>query len=238
MKKFLLVLLGLFGLVVVGGFAYLYYIKISLTPSYSGQRSLNGLSSEVEVYYTEYGVPHIYSDNAVDAYRAFGYVHAQDRLWQMDLLRHVGSGRLSELFGADLIESDRYLRTMGISSYAKESAAEFLKRNHKSLPLIQAYLDGINEYISTNSKPLEHMVLGLDVAPFTIQNIYETMTYMSFSFQNAQKTDPVLTELASKLDSSYLKDLNVYHYEGETMIRNFDDRYSALSSLTSSNVHI
>lgn len=233
MRKFIIILLSLVGIVVLGGFAFLFYLKSTLTPTYEGELSIQGLQSPTDVYYTDHGIPHIYATNAEDAYRAFGYVHAQDRLWQMDLLRHVGSGRLSELFGADLIESDKYLRTMGIASYAKESAEAFISRKHESLPLIEAYLEGINQYIATNSAPLEHLALGIKPEPFTVQNIFETITYMAFSFQNAQKTDPVLTELAAKLDSTYLEDLKIYHYEGETMIPSFDDRYSALAVQTS-----
>lgn len=213
-------------IVIVGVLGYALYIKYMLTPSYSGNVNLQGLDDNAEVYFTEYGVPHIYANSELDAYRSLGYIHAKERLWQMDLLRHVGSGRLSELFGSDMISVDKYLRTMGLSGYARESAALYIERNHQSLLLVQAYLDGVNNYISNNPKPLEHTILGLDIEPFEIQNVFETLTYMAFSFSNAHITDPVLTELSNKLDSSYLADLNIYHYEGESTLRSFDDRYS------------
>ncbi len=211
---------------------YILYLKSSLTPSYQGELTLEGLNNNVEVYFTNYGVPHIYSDTDEDAYFALGYVHAQDRLWQMDLLRHVGSGRLSELFGEDLVDVDKFLRTMGVASYAKESADAYIKRNHESQPLVEAYLAGINSYIKNNPKTLEHTILGLDVEPFTIKNPFEVLTYMAFGFANAHKTDPWLTELSTKLDSTYINDLNIYHYDGESMLRNFDDRYSRISEKT------
>ncbi|MEO9869637.1 penicillin acylase family protein [Ekhidna sp.] len=213
-------------LAVIGIVSYVFYIKSSLTPSYSGENSLAGLTKDTEVFFTEYGIPHIYAQNESDAYRSLGYIHAKERLWQMDLLRHVGSGRLSELFGSDMIETDKFLRTMGLSRYSKESAETYIKRNHQSLPLVKAYIEGINNYIGNNPKPLEYIILGLDIDPFEIQNVFETLTYMSFSFSNAYITDPVLTELSSKLDSSYLNDLNIYHYEGESVLRSHDDRYS------------
>ncbi|MCP4458718.1 MAG: penicillin acylase family protein, partial [Cytophagales bacterium] len=84
-----LVLLALLFLAV----GYFFYVKSSLTPTYEGDLTLKGLNKNVEVYFTEYGIPHIYAETDEDAYYAFGYVHAQDRLWQMDLLRHVGTGR-------------------------------------------------------------------------------------------------------------------------------------------------
>jgi penicillin G amidase len=221
-------------LIILGALGYVFYLKSTLTPSYSGELTLTGLNEKVDVYFTEYGVPHIYAKSSEDAYYAFGYVHAQDRLWQMDLLRHVGSGRLSELFGSDLVSTDKYLRTMGLNTYAKESANEFLERNHESTALVKAYIAGINHYIANNPKTLEHTILGLDIEPFTIDNAFEVAVYMAFSFANAQKTDPVLTELASKLDSTYLDDLKIYHYKGETLIPNYDDRYSSISKQTAS----
>lgn len=224
--KFLKTLGAIVLLILVGIVAYIFYVKSSLTPTYSGQVTLDGLNETTEVYFTEYGIPHIYAQNETDAYRALGYTHAKERLWQMDLLRHVGSGRLSELFGPDMIQADRFLRTMGLSSYAKESAISYEARSHESLPLVKAYLAGINEYIANNPKPLEHQILGLEVEQFEIQNIFETLTYMAFSFSNAHITDPVLTELSAKLDSVYLQDLNIYHYAGESTLKSFNNRYS------------
>ncbi len=219
-------------LIIAGAVSCFFYLKTTLTPSYSGELVLQGLTANTEVYFTEHGVPHIYGTSATDTYRALGYIHAMERLWQMDLLRHVGSGRLSELFGPDMIETDKYLRTMGLSEYSREAAKDYMQREHESLPLMQAYLDGVNEYIQNNPKPLEHTILGLEIEPFEIQNVFETLTYMSFSFSNAQITDPVLTELSAKLDSSYLKDLNIYHYSGESVLRSFDGRYGSQASKT------
>lgn len=215
---------------------FFFYFKSTLTPQYSGELSIEGISEEVEVYYTEHGVPHIYASNSKDAYYAFGYVHAQDRLWQMDLLRHVGSGRLAELFGSELVSTDKFLRTVGLAKYSKESAEAYRVRNHESQILVAAYLAGINDFISNNPKTLEHTALGVEVEPFTEENVFEVLTYMAFSFQNAHLTDPFLTELAAKLDSSYLEDLQIYHYPKETVIPNFDNSYAALSSSTSTSL--
>lgn len=225
---------GLILLVIAGILLIVFlFFKSSRSPIYEGELKLPAINEDVEVYYTEYGVPHIYANNDRDAYYAFGYVHAQDRLWQMDLLRHVGSGTLSELFGKDLIGTDKFLRTMGIASYSRESAEAYIKRNHESLPLVEAYLEGINQFIATNPKTLEHTVLGIEIEPFTLTNVFEVLTYMAFSFQKAHITDPILTELSNKLDSTYLNDLNIYHYPGETTIEVYDDRYSELTQSVS-----
>lgn len=225
LKYFLIFLIII--VTIIGG--YFLYLRSSLTPTYNGKISLKGINNDVETYFTEYGIPHIYANSQKDAYYTFGYIHAQDRLWQMDVLRRVGGGRLSEIFGKDLVPVDTYLRTMGINSYAEKAAKEYINRDHPSLSLVQAYLDGINSYIANKPKPLEHKILGIEVEPFEVVNIFQAMTYMSFSFQNAQKTDPFLTELSSLLDSAYLADLSIYNYPGETVTRNFDDRYSQLT---------
>ncbi len=219
-------------LLIIGVAGYIFYIKLNLTPSYSGKVLINGLREETEIYFTEHGIPHIYSQSEEDAYRTLGYIHAKERLWQMDLLRHVGSGRLSELFGRDMVQNDKFLRTIGLNTYSEKSAKEYINRNHESLSLVQAYIEGINNYIQNNPKPLEHTILGLEIAPFEIQNVFETLTYMAFSFSNAHITDPVLTELSKKLDSTYLNDLNIYHYEGESTLKSFDDRYSSYAKNT------
>ena len=69
------------------------------TPLYQGQLELIGLDQETEVYFDDYGIPHIYAENDADLFNTLGYIHAQERLWQMELLRRVASGRLSEIFG-------------------------------------------------------------------------------------------------------------------------------------------
>lgn len=185
-------------------------IRAVMSPDYRGELAMSGLTDEVQVYYTDYGIPHIYANSEIDAYRAMGYVHAQDRLWQMDLLRRVGGGRLSAIFGKDLVEVDKYFRTIGTHTYANRSAEALRRRNGKMLQIAEAYVDGVNHFIATGPKTVEHTLLGMEMQPYTVENIYEVLAYMSFSFANAQKTDPVLTELAAKLDSTYLRDLPIF----------------------------
>ena len=79
-----------------------------------------GLSAQVEVFRDEYGVPQIYADNAEDLFEAQGFVHAQDRFYEMDFRRHMTAGRLSELFGASQVETDTYIRTLGWRRVAEQ----------------------------------------------------------------------------------------------------------------------
>ena len=107
---------------IVGAYVFLNSSK----PTYDGEFVLNELNDKVSIYFDHFGVPHIYAENEEDLYYALGFVHAQDRLFQMELLRRVGGGRLSEILGPDLIETDRFLRTVGINEVAEKSARKFL----------------------------------------------------------------------------------------------------------------
>ncbi|MDW3196939.1 MAG: penicillin acylase family protein [Cytophagales bacterium] len=190
-------------------------VRAVMSPDYRGELAIGGLSAPVEVYYTDHGIPHIYAETEIDAYRALGYVHAQDRLWQMDLLRRVGGGRLAEIFGESLVETDQYFRTIGTHEYARTSAEDLRLRGGKMLAIAEAYVAGVNHFMNTGPKTVEHTLLGMDMEPYTVENIYEVLTYMSFSFANAQKLDPLLTELYTRLDSTYIEDIPVFSRPNE-----------------------
>jgi penicillin G amidase len=117
-------------------------------PDYEGAAEVPRLSADVEVIRDEYGIAHIYADTAEDLFRAQGYVHAQDRFWEMDVRRHVTSGRLSELFGADQVETDAFVRTLGWRQVARQ---EFPLLAPETRRYLQAYADGVNAWLDDNS---------------------------------------------------------------------------------------
>jgi penicillin G amidase len=100
-------------------------------PQRSGTLALTGLKAAVQVRYDEWGVPHIRAENEADLYRALGYVHAQDRLFQMEILRRLSRGELAEVLGPKLLDTDRLFRSLGIRDYADAFAA---KLDPKSAP--------------------------------------------------------------------------------------------------------
>ena len=166
------------------------------------------IDKETTVYFDEFGVPHIYAESQKDAMEALGYVHAQDRLWQMELLRRISAGRLSELFGEKTIEVDRFFKSLGIEE-AAEKTIQNLDTMSPSYVLTNAYLKGINEYIKKNKTPFEFHVFGLDKEFYEIKDVYNVFGYMAFSFAMAHKTDPMLSSLKSKLGETYLRDLPI-----------------------------
>ncbi|HHC79911.1 MAG TPA: penicillin acylase family protein, partial [Flavobacteriia bacterium] len=109
LKKVLKILAVLSIIIVIG----LFVFKNSLQPTYNGTLQLASLQDKVDVFYDNYGIPHIYAQNELDARRALGYVHAQDRLWQMELMRRLAAGRLSELFGEKLVRVDKLFSGLG-----------------------------------------------------------------------------------------------------------------------------
>lgn len=130
-------------------------------PITAGEIRLTGLRAPVEVLRDKHGIPHIYASNDHDLFLAQGFVHAQDRFWQMDFWRHVGSGQLSELFGKSEIDSDRFLRTLGLARLAEK---EFASCTKEEQALLQAYANGVNEYLEDrqgSSISLEYAVLAL-----------------------------------------------------------------------------
>lgn len=134
-------------------------------PKVSGTVSVDGLTSDVEVIRDSFGVPHIYASTMEDLFLAQGYVHAQDRFWQMDFWRHVGSGRLSELFGADQVETDAFLRTLGWRDLAER---EYSNSEGTLREALDSYAQGVNAYLgSSPSLSLEHTILRLQNSAYS-----------------------------------------------------------------------
>jgi penicillin G amidase len=113
-------------------------------PQVSGEVKLTGLDAPVEIYRDSFGIPHIYASSEHDLFFAEGYVHAQDRFWQMDFWRHIGSGRLSEMFGKTQVDTDKFLRTLGWARVAQQEldALEPGARN-----ILEYYTEGVNAYL-------------------------------------------------------------------------------------------
>ena len=236
MKVFKIILIVLVAIVLIlsaGGYLFIQLLK----PQYSGELTLKGLQEEVNVYYDTYGIPHIYAQNEEDAYRALGYVHAQDRLWQMELMRRISPGRLAEIFGKDLLKTDIFFRTLGINGYSEQTVKELLaKGDSPELSGSQAYLDGINQFIAKGPVPVEYLLIGLEKTPFSLLDMHNVMGYLAFSFAMAHRTDPLLSKIAAEYGTTYLNDLNINVTPESTLIKNypFHSEAEQIAGLTSS----
>ncbi|MEQ8927114.1 MAG: penicillin acylase family protein [Fulvivirga sp.] len=224
------IFLTLIIIIFIAGISITFYLS-GLKPAYDGQLNLPNLTNEVKVHFDNHAIPHIYADNTLDAYKALGYVHAQERLFQMELMRRIAPGRLSEMFGKDLVETDKFFKTVGIHRMAKEEAQTLKSSNSKEYQLAQSYLDGVNHFINTGPTPLEFTLLGLDKEEYTVEDIYNVMGYISFSFAQAQKSDPIVTSIAKNLGPEYLADLDLAGHGNTEMIKNYPQN-ATLEKLT------
>jgi len=136
-------------------------------PQTEGTLNLPGLQAPVEVYRDQLGIPHIYAASSHDLFLAEGFVHAQDRFWQMEFQRRIGTGRLAEVLGESALGSDRFIRTIG---WHRTAAAELEALDAETLAILQAYADGVNAYLATTDQSrlgLEFVLLGLIGTDFT-----------------------------------------------------------------------
>ncbi|MBX9806799.1 MAG: penicillin acylase family protein [Flavobacteriaceae bacterium] len=233
LKKLLFVILFLIVFFVFALVFYGFYLK----PIYEGEQKLKNIQKETTVYFDDFGVPHIYANSQKDAMTALGYVHAQDRLWQMELLRRIAPGRLSEMFGSKLVKTDKFFAGLGINENS-ENAISRLDKNSETYKLTMAYIDGINQYMDEGKTPIEFQILGLNKDKFTIKDVYNIFGYMSFSFAMAQKTDPLLTDIRNKLGTDYLKDFGLDGSLGTTQIKNFDGKVIEYAEISKSVVSL
>ncbi len=200
MKRSLIVLAIVIAAVASGAGWYVY----SKQPVRDGEVAMNHLQAPVSVSYDERGVPHIRAKNEADLYRTLGYVQAQDRLFQMEMIRRLSRGELADILGPKLIETDKLFRSLRI----RDHAAAYVARQDKNTPMwkaLEAYLDGINQYQDTHARPMEFDALGIPKRPFSAEDTLSIGGYLAYSFASALRTEPLLTYVRDRLGPQYLK---------------------------------
>lgn len=201
MNKTLKVFLGLLSVVIVllGAIVVIsYFVLSSKIPEYSGEISVSGISNEVKIFRDEFGTPFIIAEDDTDAIFALGYVHAQERLFQMDITRRAGSGRLSEVLGRTTIPFDKMFRTMGIFKLVEES---FPKLNPLSQKTLEAYAKGVNAYIkeADGNFTFEFDVLGYEPEPWEPAHSLVMIKLMAWELNISWWTDIAFSHLVQKL---------------------------------------
>ncbi len=230
LKKILILFVLL--LLVIGTIITIYLYQTR--PQYEGEVALQCVKTPVQVSFDDNGIPHIQAANKLDLMRAFGYIHAQDRLFQMELMRHVGGGILSEMVGHDGLKADLLFRTIGLPQYAKRRAADLAA--HADSAYVQelyAYLEGVNEFAQLGPTPPEFKLLGLDRHTYTLEDVFYIVGALGYNFSNAPKTEPVMDFIAKNYGDRYLQDLAIFHDSMETKIPNTKDHlpYPGTSSI-------
>ncbi|MBA4156585.1 MAG: penicillin acylase family protein [Gemmatimonadetes bacterium] len=208
MKRFAYVLLALVLLLVGAAGAAAWFVR-SADPDPSRSHTLAGLSAPVEVWRDSLGVPHLWARDEADLFRAIGFIHAQDRLWQMEMFRRVADGRLAEILGPELLETDRFLRTLGMGRAAAENERIL---DPESRTLMEAYAAGVNSWILSHrgALPPEFVALRTRPEPWTVRHSLAIGKIMAWDLADwdgplelQRAVDLVGRELAAALRPDY-----------------------------------
>lgn len=204
LKKILIISGIIILIAAISAVVFIRHINHRCLPNFSKDIKLSGLTEEVTVYRDSLGIPHIIAKNETDLYTAVGYVMAQDRLWQMDLLRRATTGRLSEIFGDDFINIDLQLRSLRITEKSKmlyEQADEEINA------CLQAFANGVNQYINenTNKLPVEFTILGYKPDKWEIFHSYNLAGYLAWDLTAGWNAEIVLFKLKDIIPAEKLK---------------------------------
>ena len=203
-------------------------------PKIEGKVKLSGIKKDIEIIRDQWGIPHIYASNIKDVLFAQGFVHAQDRLWQMEVTRRAAQGRLSEFVGEDALDVDRMSRTLGYERIAHEDWKLFDAYQHE---LVESYCDGINAYLKHSSfkKPIEFLLVKLSPSafkPIDIMSVSRLLTsQMSWGWHDelvrAKLIEVIGEEGMKELDNSYLNSAITLPKGIEFNPLNIDDKFKA-----------
>ncbi len=192
----LIILVGVIGIAV-------YWTFYKPLPNYSAKIDVPGLNKPVSIKWDQYGVPHITADNKHDLYFAVGYVHAQDRLWQMTLIQLAEEGRFAEFFGKKMVPYDKFERTLGFWRMAKKLKAAM---PDSEISVLQDYADGVNAYVRDNSNklPIEFSLTGMKPIPWTVENSIAFERMLGWQLNVCWWSKATYNYLAGKLDSTQM----------------------------------
>jgi penicillin amidase len=203
-------------LALVAGVGYGAYWSISTVrasfPQTTGSIQLEGLGGKVEVKRDDHGIPQIYADTDEDLFRAQGFVQAQDRFWEMDVRRHMTSGRLSEMFGSAQVGTDAFLRTLGWRHVAQQEYDTKLSAETKKF--LQAYSEGVNAYLKGRSAE----EISVEYAALSFTNNYKPEPWspvdsvawlkaMAWDLRGNMEDEIDRSLLTSRLSEKQIKDL-------------------------------
>ena len=180
------------------GAGFLFWAAKRAEPGYGGEATVTGLRAPVTVRYGAHAVPTIEAENLPDLLFAQGFVLASERMWQMDLMRRLATGRLAEVLGEDALQADRFFRTIGLARAARESLAA-LEEPYKEY--LAAYAAGVNAYRTqaAGRLPLEYLVGRFEPAPWTPQDSLAIAEYMSWMLSFNAREELVYLRMAARV---------------------------------------
>ena len=196
-KKIIYSSLIIIGALVCGFFLIFYSVLNLSLPKTDGSISLQSIENNIEITYDKMGLPQIWAETETDGYFALGYVHASDRLFQMELIRRVAHGRISELLGKAALIHDKRQRLVG---HAKMAAVAVGKLNDDDRNRLNAYVKGINEYYKKCAAlPIEFYLMQIDFEPWTVSDLVTILSFQSWFSDALMNRDLFFVKTAEKL---------------------------------------
>lgn len=211
--------------VVLGLIILLLWYRSASQPQIDGGIKLNGLTAPVDIVRDAEGVPHIYAKSTGDAYFALGFVHAQDRLWQMELNRRIPAGRMAEILGPKALDADRFLRSLGVRRNAE---AILTKLSLETRAALDAYAKGVNAYLANRTNPLppEFLLTGApSPAPWQPVDSIGWQTMMAWDLGSNWSQELLRMRLSQRLSLDQINEF-LAPYPGDASLKTQD--YTAL----------
>ena len=211
---------------------YLYYLAPRTVPSLDGTVKSARLGAEVRVVRDGWGVPHILAQSEPDAYYALGYCMAQDRLFQMEVMRRLALGELAELLGPPVVFVDRIMR--GFRLRAK--AEEFVAQSAKTMPpemnaAMDAFIAGVNDFMDDGPLPLEFTVLQIPKRPFGKADCLAVAAILPITFADGLRQDPLVSILKAQHPGMDVDALFPgYKYDAVTIMESLDEAKALLQA--------
>lgn len=205
-KRAITILLLLIVLILAGAMVYLNHLKTRAVPDYNAGADLENLTDPVTVFRDSLGIPHIFATNEQDLYRTVGFVMAQDRLWQMDLMRRITEGRLSEVLDPNLVDADQLFRAL---DFPKKSALVIAETDPEILACVEAFSDGVNQFIDRNGKKLsfEFAMLGYKPDPWEPIHTFNMIGYMAWDLSSGWGAEMALYKMRQVLSDTLFNEL-------------------------------
>ncbi|MGD8780255.1 MAG: penicillin acylase family protein [Ignavibacteria bacterium] len=220
MNKTVKIILGIsFTLLSLSAIAFFlsYYMLIKPHPEYNGEYSVNGIENNIEIYRDEYAIPYIFATTDYETAFALGYVHAQERLFQMDIIRRAGQGRLSEVLGTRTIAFDKMFKTLGLFRNVVENYDRY---NPDVIKILEYYSNGVNAFIESHESDLqiEFDVLGYSPEKWKPEHSLLIVKLLAFELNISWWTDVSFAHLIQKLGAEKVKDVIPDYPENGTLI--------------------
>lgn len=219
-------------LIVISAISFYFFVQSiakSGLPDYNKALQLSGLKEEVKIYRDEFGIPHIIAKNESDLYLVTGYITAQDRMWQMDLLRRVTQGKLAEIFGEKMIGADQLFRSLRIT---QKSENIFMDSDPEISSALEAFSDGVNQYIANDNLPFEFKVLGYKPELWKPEHSINLIGYMAWNLSTAWGNEISTYKIKQSVSKEVFDEIMVnLNYQKDVVFPKFTNDISFTNNL-------